>query len=365
MSETVQEQGFWSSNPISKFIIDTYDTLHHKRSLLNLANPGTVENLNKEVARDVFLQQYFFTGLRADLNKAFILNPAFQTSHTFTIGSTNLPSYAFSTLFANDKLFIQANLDNDYSLSGRFNYNWCKESVSKLNLQLANGQPTMVQLEHDLQLMDSSINLKTLNPNFLNGNQFTGVAVASILQSVSKNLSIGLEVLYSRPQLLQPADTGISYMTRYVSNDKNWIFSGQLQANGSLITSFYKKISSNVEVGLETTLQATMLPINDPTLGTPIGIQPKVDGTTTMGMKYEYRQSVYRGTIDSNGKVACFLERKILPTLSVLFCGEIDQFKLENKLGCGLQFETAGTQELLMLQQGLDKDGNPLTAPVA
>ena len=82
---------FWSSNPISSYIIDTYRQIHSHRQSLSLTNPGSVEDLNKEVSRDVFLNQYFFTGLRADLNKAFSLNPAFQTSHTFSIGSNNLP----------------------------------------------------------------------------------------------------------------------------------------------------------------------------------------------------------------------------------------------------------------------------------
>lgn len=370
MTKEQTENSFWSSNPISSFIIDTYRQLNDHRKSLDLVNPGTVENLNKEVSRDVFLQQYFFTGLRADLNKAFSLNPAFQTSHTFSIGSQSLPSYAFSALFANDNLFAQGNIDNDYSLSGRLNYGWNKNNISKMNLQIANGQPSMCQLEQDYQGSDYSLNFKTLNPSFnINSNkngciEFSGVAVASLLQSVTRNFSLGLEVLYSKVQPSSPPDAGVSYLTRYVSSKQDWIFSGQLQANGSLIASFWKKVSPNVEAAIETTLQASMLPINDPMTGTPIGIQPTVEGSTTIGAKYEYRQSIYRGTIDSNGKVACFLERKVLPTLSILFCGEIDHLKNENKLGCGLQFETAGNQELLMMQQGLDADGNPLQAPV-
>ncbi|KAK5781734.1 TOM complex pore protein TOM40 PWA37_004636 [Arxiozyma heterogenica] len=369
MTKEQTENSFWSSNPISSFIIDTYRQLNDHRKSLGLVNPGTVENLNKEVSRDVFLQQYFFTGLRADLNKAFSLNPAFQTSHTFSIGSQSLPSYAFSALFANDNLFAQGNIDNDYSLSGRLNYGWNKNNISKMNLQIANGQPSMCQLEQDYQGSDYSLNFKTLNPSFninnKNGNiEFSGVAVASLLQSVTRNFSLGLEVLYSKVQPSSPPDAGVSYLTRYVSSKQDWIFSGQLQANGSLIASFWKKVSPNVEAAIETTLQASMLPINDPMTGTPIGIQPTVEGFTTIGAKYEYRQSIYRGTIDSNGKVACFLERKVLPTLSILFCGEIDHLKNENKVGCGLQFETAGNQELLMMQQGLDADGNPLQAPV-
>ncbi|CCD26630.1 TOM complex pore protein TOM40 NDAI_0I00610 [Naumovozyma dairenensis CBS 421] len=352
---------FWSSNPLSSYVIDTYNQVQAHRKGLSLVNPGTVENLNKEVSRDVFLSQYFFTGLRADLNKAFALNPAFQTSHTFSIGSTNLPNYAFSALFADDNLFVQGNLDNDMSLSGRFNYGWDKTNISKANIQIANGQPTMCQLEQDYQASDFSINLKTLNPQFATKDgSFTGVAVGSLLQSITPQLALGLEVLYSRPQAIAPADAGVSYLTRYVSKKQDWIFSGQLQASGVLVASFWRKITPNVEAAIETTLQAGMVPITDPVVGTPIGIQPTVEGSTTIGAKYEYRQSIFRGIIDSNGKIGCFLERKILPTLSVLFCGEIDHFKNQSKLGCGLQFETAGNQELLMMQQGLDVDGNPL-----
>ncbi|CCE63003.1 hypothetical protein TPHA_0D03680 [Tetrapisispora phaffii CBS 4417] len=366
MTSDQTDESFWSSNPISSFFIDTYRNVHQHRESLSLSNPGSVEDLNKEVARDVFLNQYAFTGLRADLNKAFSLNPAFQTSHTFSIGSTNLPSYAFSALFANDDLFVQGNVDADFSLSGRLNYGWNKHNISKVNLQIAHGQPTMCQLEQDIKGSDFSINFKTLNPTFqlLNASEiFTGVAVGSLLQNVTPNLALGLEVLYSRSQSGTPADSGVSYLTRYVSTNKNWIFSGQLQANGAAIASFWRKVSPNVEAGIETTLQAGMIPITDPVVGTPVGIQPTIEGSTTVGAKYEYRQSVYRGTIDSNGKIACFLEKKILPTLSILFSGEIDHFKQESKLGCGLQFETAGNQELLMMQQGLDADGNPLQAP--
>lgn len=362
MTPEQKQESFWSSNPIFSYLNDVYNNIHAHRQSLSLVNPGTIENLNKEVSRDVFLSQYFFTGLRADLNKAFSLNPAFQTSHTFSLGSANLPNYAFSALFANDNLFMQGNIDNELSLSGRLNYGWDKNNISKLTLQISQGQPTMCQIEQDFQGSDFSLNFKTLNPSISSTGLFTGVAVGSILQSVTPQLALGLETIYSRGQSAMPADSAVSYVTRYVGAKQDWIFSGQLQANGSLIASFWRKVASNVEAGLETTLQASMVPITDPVIGTPIGIQPTIEGSTTLGCKYEYRQSVFRGSVDTSGKVGCFLERKILPTLSVLFCGELDHFKQESKLGCGLQFETAGSEELLMMQQGLDANGNPLQA---
>ncbi|CAR21270.1 Mitochondrial import receptor subunit TOM40 [Lachancea thermotolerans] len=364
MTDSQKRESFWSSNPIFSYLNSVYNNIHAHRQSLALVNPGTIENLNKEVSRDVLVGQYFFTGLRADLNKAFSLNPAFQTSHTLSVGSANLPSYAFSALFANDNMFIQGNVDNELSVSGRLNYGWDKNNITKVTLQFSQGQPSMCQLEQDYQGSDFSLNFKSLNPSVNSKGIFTGVAVGSILQSITPQFALGLEAIFSRGQAGMPADAAVSYVTRYVSPKQDWIFSGQLQANGALVASFWRKVAENVEAGLETSLQASMVPIADPVIGTPIGIQPAIEGSTTLGCKYEYRQSVFRGAIDVNGKVGCFLERKILPTLSVLFSGEIDHFKQESKLGCGLQFETAGSEELLMLQQGLDPNGNPLQAPV-
>ncbi len=349
--------GFWSSNPIFSYLNNVYSGFSDHRKSIGLLNPGTIENLNKEVSKDVFVAPYFFTGLRADLNKAFSLNPAFQTSHTLSIGSKTIPPYAFSALYAADNFFVQGNIDNDLSLSGRLNYGWSKDFISKVTLQIAQGQPTMVQLEQDLQGIDYSINLKALNPSFLDGD-FSGVVVGSILQSVSQRLAVGLEALYSK-QAQYPPDAAISYVGRF--NAGNWIASAQLQAQGSLVASFWRKVSDKLEAGIETQIQATLKPIADPLIGQVIGAEPVVNGVTTIGAKYEFRQSVFRGQIDNEGKVAAFLEKRILPTVSVLFSGEIDHFKSTNRLGLGLQFEAPGSEQIMLMQQGLvDAYGNPV-----
>lgn len=353
---------FWSSNPIFSYLNNAYTKVSDHRKALDLINPGTIENLNKEVSRDVFLNQYAFTGLRADLNKAFSLNPAFQTSHTFSIGSKSIPPYAFSALYATDNFFVQGNVDNDFSLSGRLNYGWDKHNISKATLQIVKNQPTMVQLEQDYQASDFSINLKALNPTFLsNDGAFSGVAVGSILQSITKRLAIGLETVYSaQPEL--PGDAAVSYVARYNHDDK-WIAAAQLQASGSLVASFWRRVAENVEAGLETQLTTQLVP-TDPQaalLGGAPGLQAKFEGVTTIGAKYEFRQSVFRGQVDSTGKVSAFLERRILPTVSVLFSGEIDQVKSASTIGVGLTFETAGSEQIALMQQGLvDANGNPV-----
>lgn len=354
--EPPKSNGLWSSNPVFSYINDVYITISEHRKSLGLTNPGTIENLNQEVARNVFVNQYFFTGLRADLNKAFSMSPAFQTSHTLSIGSEVLPPYAFSALYATDDYFLQGNIDNSLSFSGRVNYGWDKHNISKLTLQLAQGEQSMVQFEQDYQASDFSVNVKTLNPSFLYGG-FTGVAVASLLQSLSPKFAVGLEAMYSK-QPVNPPDTAVSYVARY--NSGNWIASAQIQAQGALIASFWRKVSDHVEAGLETQVGATMKQVADPVMGT-IGFEPVIEGQTTIGAKYEYRTAVFRGQLDSNGKVSAFLEKRILPTVSVLFSGEIDQFKKSSRLGLGLQYEAAGNEQLMLMQQGLvDANGNPV-----
>lgn len=353
-----KQNGLWSSNPVFSYLNDVYINISEHRKSLGLTNPGTLENISKEVNRDVFLNQYFFTGLRADLNKAFSLNPAFQTSHTLSVGSNALPPYAFSALYAKEDFFVQGNVDNELSFSGKINYGWDQHNILKVTLQIAHGQPVMCQLEQDYQANDFSVNFKTLNPSYLDG-VFTGVAVASLLQSLSSNFAVGLESMYSRQAVSLPPDSAVNYFARY--NAGNWIATATLQAQGALVGTFWRKVTDKVEAGLETQLAASAKPIVDSMMGTPIGYEPVVEGQTTIGAKYEYRQSVFRGQLDSNGKVGVFMEKRVLPTVSILFSGEIDQSKNASKLGVGLQFESAGNEQLMLMQQGLvDANGNPV-----
>lgn len=349
--------GLWSSNPVFSYINDVYTNIAEHRKNLGLINPGTIENINKEVSRDVFLNQYFFTGLRADLNKMFSMN--FQTSHTISIGSNSLPPYAFSAVYVNEQSLLQGNIDNDLSFSGRINYGWSPSNISKATIQIANGQPFMCQLEHDFIASDFSVNFKSLNPYLLDGG-FTGVATASLLQSVTSKLSLGVEAMYSKQASFTPPDSSLSYFARY--NAGKWIASAQvLAAQGSIVASFWRKVSDHVEAGLETQIAAGMKPVNDPLMGGAVGYNPVVEGATTIGTKYEYRAGVFRGQVDSNGKVSAFLEKRIGAVASVLFSGEIDHFKNLSRLGVGLQLESAGSKQVQLMQSGLiDQNGNPV-----
>ena len=89
----------WENSGLVRSLRDTYLSLQQRRQTLGLSNPGTVDNIAREVQKDVFLTNSMFTGLRADITKAFCMSPLFQVSHAFSMGSQNLPPYTFAALY--------------------------------------------------------------------------------------------------------------------------------------------------------------------------------------------------------------------------------------------------------------------------
>src|SRR5438046_3466321 len=98
---------FLTENTVVAALRDTYATFSDRRDALGLSNPGTVENIAREVQKDVFLNNYTFTGLRADLTKAFSVTPLFQVSHAFAMGSQGLAPYTFAALYGTSKVRLR------------------------------------------------------------------------------------------------------------------------------------------------------------------------------------------------------------------------------------------------------------------
>jgi mitochondrial import receptor subunit TOM40 len=54
---------------------------------------------------EVHLANWFFDGARADVTKVVSANPAFQLTHSFSLGSTSKPpSYNFGAVYADAKV---------------------------------------------------------------------------------------------------------------------------------------------------------------------------------------------------------------------------------------------------------------------
>ncbi|KAI5297716.1 hypothetical protein KEM56_004591 [Ascosphaera pollenicola] len=332
---------FLTSNPVAAAIKDTYNSFHERREALGLSNPGTVENIAREVQKDVLLSNFAFTGLRADMTKVFGMDPLFRLSHAFTIGSQggNLPPYAFSSMLGSSRVFMQGNIGSDGALAAVGNYRWNSSLVSKVSAQIMGGSGQGVcQIDNDYTGSDFTASLKALNPSFLEGVP-TGIYIGHYLQSVTPNLAIGLEAMYQRQAALARPETAVSYCARYKGLD--WVAAAQLQAQGAINASFWKKLSDKVEAGVDMNLQ--LVPGNG-----MMGI--KKEGVTSVGTKYEFRASTFRAQVDSAGKLGVLLEKRIAPPISLTFSGELDQAKQSAKMGLAVSFEMA-TEELMSAQE--------------
>lgn len=167
----------------------------------------------------------------------------------------------------------------------------------------------MIQLEHDYSGQDYSLNAKVINPSPLDG---SGIYVGSYLQSVSKNLALGIETLYQRAALDQ-AEMSSSYLAKLAGSDGKWIATAQFQPIGVLQATYWHKLSEKVEAAAD--LQVIAAPM-------------RRDAIATVGTKYDLRMSTFRAQLDSTGKVSALLEQRFAPSFAFTVAGEIDHFKV-------------------------------------
>ena len=218
---------------------------------------------------------------------------------------------------------MQGNVDNDLGFQGRFCYRWSPAFTTRTNVQLAGPGQAMCSIENDYRGADFSAILKAINPSILDGG-LTGMYMGSYLQSVTPRLSLGLDTLYQRTASNQPPDFLLSYAGKYRGDD--WIASAQLLGTGGLTTTYWRRLAEKVEAGVECTLQFAGLGLAKQ--AAMMGGMPKNEGVTTIGVKYDFRQSSYRAQVDSQGKVACLLEKQVAPMVRVSFNGELDHAKV-------------------------------------
>ena len=95
---------FLTDNAITATLSDSYVAFSERRKALNLTNPGTVDNIAREIQKDVLCTNLMFQGLRADFQKVFSFAPLFRIQHGFQMGP-NVPSpYNLMALYGTSKV---------------------------------------------------------------------------------------------------------------------------------------------------------------------------------------------------------------------------------------------------------------------
>jgi len=104
---------------------DWHQSLNDWRDRLGLQSPGTSEGLHKEVQTGVFLTNYMFSGMKADLGRSFSANPLFQVQHSFSAGSSQAAPWSFLSLYATDNvLFLMIWVDGRFSCKAVWTARW-------------------------------------------------------------------------------------------------------------------------------------------------------------------------------------------------------------------------------------------------
>src|SRR5688572_12978657 len=105
----------------------------------------------------------------------------------------------------------------------------------------------MIQVEQEFQGSDFTLNAKAVNPWPA---AFTGIFVGSYLQSLTKNVALGVDAVLQRPTP-DEAEVAASYLMKYTSDDNNWIATAQVQPSGILQSTYWQKLSEKVEVAAD------------------------------------------------------------------------------------------------------------------
>lgn len=216
---------------------------------------------------------------------------------------------------------MQGNVDNDGALNTRFNYRWSPKFVTKSQMSIQPGQAqTMTQIDNEYTGSDFTASIKSVQPSIIDGG-ITGIFIGSYLQSVTPSLALGLEAVWQRTALNQGPETTVSYCAKYRGLD--WIASAQLQAQGALAATYWRKIADNVQAGVDLQLALSG--------GNPMMGGPSKEGITNLGVKYDFRMSTFRAQVDSTGKLSCLWEKRVAPPVQMTFAAEMDHFKVSTK----------------------------------
>lgn len=220
------------------------------------------------------------------------------------------------------QVFMQAAFSSDQSLTAWGNWRWTPKMITKTQASVSPGSgPTMVTFDNEYTGDDFSASVKAVSPNILEGG-VTGIFIGSYLQSITPRLALGFEGVWQRAALNTRPETAMSYCARYKGTD--WIASAQyLAAQGSLGASYWRKLTDRVEAGADCQLQFAPSVVGGGLLG---GIRR--EGTTTVGVKYNFQTSVYRAQLDSAGKFGVVLEKRVAAPVTLTFAAEIDQWKV-------------------------------------
>ncbi|PRW61086.1 mitochondrial import receptor subunit TOM40-1-like [Chlorella sorokiniana] len=286
-----------------------------KVDYMELPQPVRYEELQREVMMS--LKPDLFEGLRFDLTKP--LNHNFALSHSIFMGNIDVPTanpsqvvkmpmgtYEFgANLVSNRGNLMLGRVTSDGRLTGRVKYDVHEMAALKSQFQIAS-EKGMSQAMFDLDFKGKDWNgqLKYGTSNFYGANYF---------QSVTPRLSLGGEVFY----LAEQRRSGIGLAARHAG--EKHIATAQVANTGLVSLTYIQKISEKVSLASD-----FMWNLNSR------------EASASFGYDYILRQCRLRGRIDTDGKIAAFLEERLNVGVNFVLSAEVDHPRKDYKFGFGL-----------------------------
>jgi mitochondrial import receptor subunit TOM40 len=183
--------------------------------------------------------------------------------------------------------------------SGNMNANIIHQITKSLRCkfiaQIQNRKWVATQMSSEYRGKDYVASVTLGNPDLVNE---SGVVVSQYLQSVTKNLSLGAEVLYQYGPTVPGSQIAVYTLAgRWTGN--NWQLSGALTPMaGGIHMCYYQKPNDVVQIGVE--LEGSLR---------------TQECTATVGYQIELPKSnlAFRGQLDSNWCVGAVMEKKLPP----------------------------------------------------
>ncbi|XP_055352133.1 mitochondrial import receptor subunit TOM40 homolog [Paramacrobiotus metropolitanus] len=285
----------------------------------SLNNPGSFEDLHKR-AKDVFPSN--FEGFRFMLNKP--LSNHFQVSHTVNVGMMQ-SGYRFGATYIGHKVLspseaypvMLGEIEANGNLNAQIIHMFGTRLRSRLIAQYDEGKLAGLQLSNDYRARDFTASLTLGQLDIVRA---SGIVVGQYLQSVTKALALGAELMYQKGTQIPGGHISIlSLGAKYTGSDFQV---GASLGLAGVHLSYHQRCSEQLQVGVDwdTSLRSGE---SVASLGYAVEI-PKANAT-------------FRGSVDTNGSVGAILERRLFPLPATLALSAlINHKKAASQFGIGL-----------------------------
>lgn len=284
-----------------------------------IENPGTLDELHKKT-KDVMPVN--FEGGKLMVNRG--LSNHFQMSHTLTMSSAQ-NGYKLGATYIGTKQISPTEafpvILGDVDPSGNINFNIIHQLSPEVRLkgaaQVQECKLTATQGTVEYKGSDYTLAMAVGKPDF---SEKSSVFVGHYLQSVTKRLALGAELVYQSGMRVMGGEIAITSAAARYTMDDSEISATLSTANFHLC--YFKQASEQLQIVAEMdTSFRGMESVG--TIGYQVTI-PKAD-------------LVFRGMVDSNWNIGAVLEKKLQPLpFTFALSGMANQAKQQFKFGCGL-----------------------------